>query len=385
MATAPRGSRCTPLPTTSRPRGPRDSSPRCSASECPVYGDATFHDVAIVGSQLALFGAVVLSIARRRSAWRPWALLVFVFLLNAVLVFPRLGFGPVIGYTLRYFAESVYFAAIVIPFAFARPRPEGRSAGSLALPRAAILAPALAALAVYTAFVVGERRGLHPPLARADLPSLDREPARRPGRVGQGSSRAGPAQHRRPDRRPPLLGGVQPTAPGQLARRGPAHLPPGPALDQVSARTYRVRDDGHVEAVAFRPPAGDPRALLRRGRVALSGAAAIVPGRGLCVGRGARPDSFEWRPAKPLRGQAWYLHATYRTGPGERPEVRIDRGSGYRRRDDRLLAPLPRGRTALVALAGFRASSTVAGISLGVPGGRQACFTRFVVGAYAPA
>ena len=103
------------------------------------------------------------------------------------------------------------------------------------------------------------------------------------------------------------------------------------------------------------------------------------------MGRGARPGSFEWRPARPLRGQAWYLHATYQTGPGELPEVRIDRGSGYRRRDDRLLPPLPRGGTALVALAGFRASSTVAGISLGVPGGRQACFTRFVVGAYAPA
>ena len=29
----------------------------------PVYGDATFHDVAIVGCQLALIGAVVLSIA----------------------------------------------------------------------------------------------------------------------------------------------------------------------------------------------------------------------------------------------------------------------------------------------------------------------------------
>ncbi len=352
----------------------------------PVYGDATFHDVAIVGCQLALIGAVVLSIARRRSAWRPWALLVFVFLLNAVLVFPRLGFGPVIGYTLRYFAESVYFAAIVIPFAFARPRPKGRSAGSLAAPRAAILFPTLAALAVYTAFVwasdaaftrhwPGQTSRAWTENLRGDLDALARrqvEPVL--------LNTAVPT-----DVLPFWVESTRPLPANYLSAVIPI-FHPGLRYDKVSAKTYRVRDDGHVEAVDFRVAGGDdPRALLRRGRLALSGAAANVPGRGLCVGRGAQPGSFEWRPAKPLRGQAWYLHATYQTGPGERPEVRIDRGSGYRRRDDRLLAPLPRGGTALVALAGFRASSTVAGISLGVPGGRQACFTRFVVGAYAPA
>ena len=196
----------------------------------PVYGDATFHDVVIVSCQLGLIGAAMFSIARRRSAWRPWALLVFVFVLNAVLVFPRLGFGPVLGYTFRYFTESVYFAAIVLPFAFARPRPRGPLRG-LARPAQGGDPRACPGRAGRLHGVcLGERRGLHPPLARADVPSLGQEPARRPGRVGQASRGAGPPQHRRPHRRPSLLGGLQRPPAAQLPRGGPCHLSPGPPL-----------------------------------------------------------------------------------------------------------------------------------------------------------
>jgi hypothetical protein len=351
----------------------------------PVYGDATFHEFAVAGCQIGLIGAAALSIARRRSAWRPWALLVLVFVLNAVLVFPRLGFGPVLGYVVRYFTESVYFAAIVLPFAFARPRAKGSPAGSLGWPRMAILAPASVALALYAAFAWASdaafTRDWPGKTSRAWVENL------------RGDLDALRARHVEPD----LLNTAVPTdvLPFWIASNGllPANslaavlaiFHPGLRFDQVSARTYRVRDDGHVEAVGFVVAGGgDPRALLARSRLTVARAAVYVPGRGLCVGDGTRPGSFEWRPPHPLQGQPWYLHATYRSGPATAPRVGVDRGSGYRGRYDTLLPPQPRGGTSLVPLGAFQAGPTVAGIRLGVPAGQRACFTRFVVGSYAP-
>ena len=103
------------------------------------------------------------------------------------------------------------------------------------------------------------------------------------------------------------------------------------------------------------------------------------------MAEGGRPGSFEWRPTQPLRGGSWYLRATYRTDRTGTPHVGIDRGAGYRRRDDRLLAPRPRGGTSLLPLAAYSlGAQTVTRIRLAVPPGHRACFTRFVVGSYAP-
>jgi hypothetical protein len=329
----------------------------------PVYGDATFHAVALDGCQLALIGAVVFSIAKRRSAWRPWALLVFVFLLNAVLVFPRLGFGPVIGYTLRYFAESVYFAAIVIPFAFARPRPAGWFPGSPGQPRAAILAPAMAALAVYMAF------------AWASDAAFTRHWPGRTSRTWVDNVRGDLDALRDRHVDPVLLSGAVPpdvlpfwVAPNRLLPANSlaavlAIFHPGLRFDQVSAETYRVREDGHLEAVRFVGAGG---------------------GTDVCVGQGGRAGSLEYRPPKPLRGRSWYLRATYRTGPAGLPYFEVDPGSGYPGQNNRLLPAQPRGGSSLVGLGAFSPTSTVAGIRLGVAAGQRACFTRFAVGSFSP-
>jgi hypothetical protein len=349
----------------------------------PVYGDATFHAVAVWGCQVVLVGAVALSIARRRSAWRPWALLVLVFFLNAVLAFPRLQLGPVIGYVLRYFAETAYFAVIVIPFAFARPRRDGSPEG-LGRPRAAVVVPTMAALAVYAAFVWASdaafSRHWPGPASRAWIENV------------RGDLEAARTDHVEPV----LLSGsvpagvlpfwVQPNRlpPSNSLAAVLAIFHPGLRFDEPSARTYRVREDGHLEAVTFRVAGGgDPRALRARGLLTPSGAVSDVPGQGLCVG-GARTGSFEWRPAKPLRGQSWYLRATYRTDPGGVPYLGIDRGFGYPGQDDRVLPPRPRGGTSLVGLGALLTGvPTLVRIRVDVPSGHRACFRRFVIGSYA--
>jgi hypothetical protein len=330
----------------------------------PVYGDAAFRAVAIAGCQIALVAAVALSIVRRRSAWRPWALLVCVFLLNAALVAPRLGLGSAIAYALRYFTETAYFAAIVVPFAFARPAADWPPVGS-PLPRwTARLAPAAGLLAVYVAF------------AWASDAAFTRHWPGRESRAWFENVRGDLDALSRDGVEPVLLDGALPprilpfwVAQDRLpaANSLPAVLDvfhPGLRFDEVSARTYRVRDDGHVEAVVFAPAeVGNP----------------------VCVGGVGRPGSVEWRLARPQRGGSWYLRATYRTDPGADPYLAIDRGSGFREGDDRPLPPRPRGGTTLVAPTAFLTTApTVPALRLGVRSGR-ACFTRLAVGSFLPA
>jgi hypothetical protein len=109
------------------------------------------------------------------------------------------------------------------------------------------------------------------------------------------------------------------------------------------------------------------------------------PARSLCVGDGRRPGSLEWRLARPQRGGAWYLRATYRTDPAGNPYLGIDRGSGFRDSDDRPLPPRPRGGTSLVAPTAYLTTApTVTGLSLGVRAGHRACFTHLAVGSFIP-
>jgi len=81
-------------------------------------------DAVVALGQLALLAAVVVSIARKRSAWRGWAFLLFVFVLSSVVAgVPRLPLlGVRIGYDLRYYAETAVLVPLALALAFTRPR-----------------------------------------------------------------------------------------------------------------------------------------------------------------------------------------------------------------------------------------------------------------------
>jgi hypothetical protein len=159
---------------------------------------------------------------------------------------------------------------------------------------------------------------------------------------------------------------------------------PGLRFDEVSSRTYRVRDDGHLEAVEFRPVvAGTPQALQAQGVLKVAGHATMSSGQGLCLGRDGRPVSLEWRPIVPLLGRSWYLQTTYRTDSGGLLGVFVDRGLGYPFAADRVLPPEPKVTswltmfgalpTGVPTLTRFRVN--------GLPG-HSACFRRLAVGYY---
>jgi hypothetical protein len=330
----------------------------------PLNGDSTFHAFAVAGCQLTLAGLVVLSILRRPSAWRPWALVVLVFLVNAVLAFPRLDYGADVGYVLRYFSETLYFGVLVIPFAFALPRTGWAPAAPLVRPRAAVLAPVVAALAIYTVFAwasdaaftrhwVGRESREWFANVRGDLSALDREgvqPVLLNGGVPSDVLQFWLAPNRYP--------------PANYLSSVLAIFHPGLRYNEVSSRTYRVREDGHVEAVAFTP-------------------AVTLVQREFCLGTKGHPRSFEWRPREPMRGQQWYLRSTYRTDPAGVPYLKVDRGLGYPPTGDLFLTPRPPSGRSVTALGALPTGTpTLSGLRFDVLPGHWACFTRLVVGSY---
>jgi hypothetical protein len=354
----------------------------------PRVGERTLHTAAVVGCQLALLAGVAVSVARDRSAWRAWAVLVVAFVLNALLVIPRLAiYGTdVIVYTLRYFNESVFIALIVIPFAFARPRwalAPSRPASAPAWPRFAALAAA--ALVAYTAF------------AWASDVAFDRHWPGRQARSWADNVRGDLDRLERARARPVVLDGPLPRTilPPFVS---PNEFPPpsyfskvlilfnsGLRFDEISDQTYRVRPDGHLQAVRFEPAAGgNLRDLHKTGFLTVTGPATYAPG-GLCLGVTARTSSLEVRPQRALRGRAWYLRTTYVTASKVGIGLVIDRGVGYPPVFDRALPWRASPGTQLTELGALPTGvPTLARVRADIPAGQRTCFSRFEFGSYVP-
>jgi hypothetical protein len=334
----------------------------------PIFGDPTFHSVATAGCQIALVAVAAFTIVRRRSAWRVWALVVLVFLINTAVVVPRLGLGATIGYALRYFAETTFFAAIVLPFAFALPRRRGAPApAALTWPRPAVALPAVALLATYAAF------------AWASSAAFTRHWPGREAKSWAANVRGDLDGLRGREPHPVLLDAAVPAdvlpfwvEPGRIPATNSlvailGVFEPGLRFNEVSPRTYRVRGDGHVEAVSFAAARNGPR---------------LAPG---CLGTPGRARTFEWKPDAPFPVRDPYLRAAYRTDPGTPVTLQFDRGAGYSSRADGSLAAQPSGGTSLLALgASPTARPVIAGMRVAVPAGRRVCFTQLDVGAFTP-
>jgi hypothetical protein len=355
----------------------------------PRFGERTLHIAAVVGCQLALLAGVAFSVARERSAWRAWAVLFVAFVLNAFLVIPRVAlYGTdVIVYTLRYFNESVYVALIVIPFAFARPRwaraPSRPSSGP-AWPRY-LGAAVAAALVTYTAF------------AWASDAAFDRHWPGGKARSWADNVRADLGQAERARARPVLLDAPLPRTIAHTFVAVQEFPPPnylstilplfnsGLRFNQVSDQTYRVRPDGHLQAVRFEQAAGgNVRDLRETGFLTVTGPAAYAP-EGLCLGITAQPSSLEIRPQHGLRGRAWYLRTTYATTSPTGVALVIDRGVGYPPISDRALPWRPLPGMELTELGALPTGvPTLARIRADISGAQRTCFSRFEFGSFVP-
>jgi hypothetical protein len=319
----------------------------------PLFNQTTAHHLAVLGAQVAIVAAVAISVARRRSAWRAWAFLSLAFLLNALLVLPRLQtFGPGIAFDTRYYTETAYLVPLAVAFAFAVP--ERHAGRQLRRPRPAVSAAVGVALAAYIGLVAwGDTQAVDASTGREVRPWVDRV-------------RAGLARAERTDPHPALLrrarsrrGGrpVLPTHRGHPVGGGAAVRRPG-ALQRRGGRTYRVTASGTLQPVTF------------------------VSAYTLPAPRCVTGGSLRVQPPEPLpRGRQWWLRAGY-TSPG--PVALVPNVGAGNRRALFGLPAAPRGASAYAAMQPLPRVPGVVGADLASPAGVRACFRRVQLGSFRP-
>lgn len=354
--------------------------------------DEAIRSAGVAACQIALVAAAVASIARRRSAWRAWAFLIVAFLLNSLLFLSRLEFGPNIAYSLRYYTDLAFLAAIVIPCAFARPlgslaeaRAAGEHPGWPSL-RAVVLAGA--GLAAYLGLV-----------AASDASITDEVPAAKASRSWVRNIRDGVRDRATATGGPMLLDAHTPLRvlpfwvyPGvdRLAQIVPLFASQarfgGPADP-----TYQVSEAGRLRAVHFQPVfGGAPAELGRQGQLRVAAASTRRRGAEVCIAPTPLGGGVEAVPRRPLVGHPWFLQATYRTEGGAPIQVQFDRGHGYPPGGDAALPARRRATTAVKEIGGGFAGQasgppTVRSFKVITPASQSLCLSRLVVGWYGSA
>ena len=347
--------------------------------------DDLIRSAGVAACQIALAAAVVVSIVRRRSAWRAWAFLAVAFLLNAVVYLSRLDWGPNIAYSLRYYADLAFVAAIVIPCAFVRPASSLAEARvveeSRARPGRRAVALAAAGVAVYVGLV-----------AASDASIADEVPAAKASRQWVGNIQRGVRDRETGGAGPMLLDAHTPLRvlpfwvyPGvdRLSQIVPlfasaAHFG-GPADP-----TYRVSEAGRLRAVRFQPVFGGALADLRRqGLISVAATSTRWHGTEACIAPTRLGGGIEVVPRRPLVGHPWFLQTTYRTVGRAAIELQFDRGNGYLRGRDAALPGHERTTTAVTEIGvQFSGSPTVRRLRIVTPPPQSLCVSRLVVGWY---
>jgi hypothetical protein len=323
--------------------------------------------------QALLAAVVVVSIARKRSAWRAWVVLAVAFLANAMLValgrLTPLGLHK-LGSELRYYTELTWLVPLVLAFAFfpgdvagapaAEPDRRRRSAW-WPLPRR--FAPALAAVAVCAYLVAAVDTGIDQSRhwianesnpAKKYVATLRRDAAR----LDHGG--------RRPvvidDRVAFFMMGNGEYPWNRLERVIPI-VTPHLRVVVADPNPLIVTDTGHLSRARLQPTGGGSSALAGTGSVAL--ASGSRSGR-LCVAGGE--VRFATRPA--LVGQSLYGAFAYEVdGGGGAPGTIVDpKGPAH----DGVL-PLHAGHGVEVVNLGRR-------LRVRVPRGERVCVREIVIG-----
>ena len=395
-------------------------SPTLFGIRVPQHGQEAWHGVVIVAAQFALIGLVVLSVARRRAAWRAWAFLLAAVGANALMVVGRVSqLGPeTIGYYMRYYTEPALLVALTIAFAFATPRMRSRVAAvettafsaapawwsrgrrpagegtSLRLPTARSGMLAILALGVYMSVTWATSDNL----STRDLPAENQ--SGRDAREYFDNLRADLATVRSSDGHLSLLDhDVPQSAVVTITNTDPEATDAGvrysslstivPLFDEQVAfnqprHLHIVQPNGHLQRTRFTPAAGgSPTELRRTGSLGfLKARVDRRHGEWCVIAEGL--SALEWQPHPFLRGRDWWLRARYRTDPPQPISVGNNPGLGWIREIHNLPAMGSPG-TAFVDLRKLPgAVPTNAGVRLGVPPFGRLCLRSLEIGSFHP-
>lgn len=338
----------------------------------------------VVASQVAVLGCLVLSLRRKRSAWRAWGFLAIIILLGGILVaHSRVSiFGVGIANDPRYLIDFSWLVPLALCAAFApgdvlRPLAPERSARlSLpSLPSRGVLVPLVIALPlVYAAGSI------------ASAVQLEKVWAGPQAREWEKRVRGGIAALERLGPRPMVANNVTPfeimeefVAPyNRLSRVLPMYVGPIQVDGPLDAPLVRIANDGTVHRVAVSPlPGGTVAGLIAAHQVGVGPGRVSHTGEEVCVIADGAPIPVERRLSvvPDAAREPYYLLLSYRVWQSVALPVFVDTGSGLpgEPQNDILLSPSA-GRS--IAWLGVGAPHRV---SLTVPPLTTVCISRLEV------
>jgi hypothetical protein len=332
--------------------------------------------IAVYATQAVFVGAVVLSVLRRRSAWRAWAFLALGFLANVLVVGPRVAaYGTPIAYVTRYYTEIAYLVPIAVACAFAVPPRRIDPMAPLRLPRALVGAAAVAALGAYVALVAAsDSRQVVPDTGTRVEPWVHR--------VEAGLQRA-----RRIDARPALLDGRVPNDVVASFSAPPQNLVSAviPVIDDrvdvngAADRIYRIGRGGSLLPVAFQRSVGGTLIQLgRAGTATIQNGTWEQHGASTCVISGTGSATLQIQPHPSLHGHGpWWVRTRYSSPT--KLVVATNVGLDYQIGMDPLPAA-PFGGARLVRVETLPGPGQFTGIRFLIP--VRACFTSIEIGRF---
>ena len=335
----------------------------------------------VVASQIVVLVCVGVSVRRKRAAWRAWAFLAVIVLLDGGLVArSRVAqFGVAIANDPRYLIDFAWLVPLALCAAFARgqvltPAVPDRDA-RLALPSSRTLGAVLASatLIVYAGGSV------------ATAAQLQRDWPGSHSRSWERHVRRDVAQLRRSSRRFVIADNATPffimepfVAPyNRLSRVLNLYVGPVRVDGPLDGPLFIVSEDGTVHGARIQPIAqgGAMPDLVGSQQVELGGARTGQRGSDVCVIADATPVGVARRlPATPSVGDApYYLRLAYQVWRPVSLSVFVDSGAGYPGVADHSI-DLERGVGTSIAWLGPTAPRKV---MLAIPARTTVCIARF--------
>jgi hypothetical protein len=291
----------------------------------------------VIVSQAAVLACVIVSVRRKRAAWRAWAFFAIIIVVSAVLVaHSRVAqFGAGIANDPRYLIDFAWLVPLTLCAAFARgkvlvPVVPDRDT-RLTLPSSRALAPALASVAL-VAYAGG---------SIATAAQLQRDWPGSQSRSWEQNLRRDFAQLRRSSARVVIADNATPfsimepfVAPyNRLSRVLPMYVGSVQVDGPLDGPLDLVAINGTVRSARIEPLAssGSIADLVQSGQMQIRNGRQVRIGRETCVIADGAPAQVErFLPTPPNSGEApYYLHLAYRVWRPISVPVYVNSGTGY--------------------------------------------------------
>jgi hypothetical protein len=360
-------------------------TPSLAGVKLPAFHLNTPQVVFVVAAQIAVLGCVVMSLRRKRSAWRAWAFLAITLLLNGALVAQSRvpTYGLDVANDPRYFIDFAWLIPLALCAAFApgnvlKPvAPDGSTRLTVASHGA--LVPLVTVLLL--AYAAG---------ATASTVRLQQIWAGPQAREWEERVRGGISALEHAGVRPMVANNATPfeimaefAAPdNRLSRVLPMYVGPIQVDGPLDAPLVRIADDGavHRAAVVATDASGPLLGLVRSKQVEIgSNGRSLREGDELCVIADGTPVPVERRLEPPPSATVgpYYVELSYRVWQPVSLPIVVDTGAGYSALPDNTLLLTP-GANASISWLGVEGASPHR-VELTVPPLTTVCMSRLEI------